>query len=197
VLAAGRRDARCAPPPAPRAADGVRVRTAPCARATQPHQSLQHPRLNSALHGAVDGALAERPAGAAANAPPAAAAPAADSRPDPHRDGAVVLLYDDAATSVRLHDVVDVLGILDPLRHAAVDDESDADSFDELDELVEQENAAAEGENSLEGRGAHGKVRAFSPLFCFVGIGALERFVWITAHSCALRFSHARAKGLE
>jgi hypothetical protein len=62
-----------------------------------------------------------------------------------------VLLHDDAANEVKLHDVLEVLGILDPMRHC---DEavSEADSFDEL---LEQENAGHDNENTTGGGAVH------------------------------------------
>ena len=45
---------------------------------------------------------------------------------------------------VKLHDLIDVVGILDPLRH--MDDADDESDFDELEETLQQENMDENGE---------------------------------------------------
>lgn len=60
------------------------------------------------------------------------------------RDGVIVLLHDAAMHDVKLHDVIDVVGILDPLRHC--DDADDESDFDEFEETLQQENVDDNGE---------------------------------------------------
>jgi hypothetical protein len=54
-------------------------------------------------------------------------------------DGTIVLLYDAAAREVKLHDIIDVAGILDPLRHE--DDCGEESDFDDPDNAIAQDSA--------------------------------------------------------
>lgn len=67
--------------------------------------------------------------------------------PSQQEESIVVLLHKDAAKSVRIHDVIDVIGVLDPLLHedaAHMDVQDDFDEFmahdDAMDESVDAEN---------------------------------------------------------
>lgn len=70
-----------------------------------------------------------------------------------------MLLYDDAANDVKLHDIIDTVGILDPLCH--VDDVEDDAEADEFDLLLEQENA---DENAVAGNPTAARDTAVWPL---------------------------------
>lgn len=61
----------------------------------------------------------------------------------PHQssDSVIVLLHNEAAKNARLHDVIDVIGILDPLLH---DDGAGMEVQDEFDELMEEEEVLDE-----------------------------------------------------
>lgn len=74
--------------------------------------------------------------------------------PQQSAESFIVLLHGDAARSVRLHDVVDIIGILDPLLHengANMDIQDDFDEFmaeeEVIDEAVDAENMGG-NENS-------------------------------------------------
>jgi hypothetical protein len=101
--------------------------------------------------GPAAGVLAERLS--AGNAPSCTTDADCWKRPHPERDGAIVLLHDDDMAEVKLHDVIDIIGILDPLMHMDEGDTSDADSFDEI---LQQENADDEGGEAAP---TQGKVR--------------------------------------
>ena len=67
----------------------------------------------------------------------------------PHQssDSFIVLLHNEATKSVRLHDVVDVIGVLDPLLHedgAHMDVQDDFDEFMEEEEVIDE---AVDAEN--------------------------------------------------
>jgi hypothetical protein len=61
--------------------------------------------------------------------------------PQQSAETVVVLLHGAAAKGVRLHDVIDVIGILDPLLH---DDGAGMDVQDDFDEFMEQEDVIDE-----------------------------------------------------
>jgi hypothetical protein len=76
-------------------------------------------------------------------------------------DGVIVLLHDDAMADVKLHDIVDVAGILDPFRHE--DDDGEESNFDDLDNAFAQEIA----DENVDGNGtatSHCKVAAPSAI---------------------------------
>lgn len=74
-------------------------------------------------------------------------------------DSAIVLLYDDAASSVRLHDIIEVTGILDSERHE--DGHGGASEADSWEELLQQENAE-EGDAAMNTGVAPAGVRSVS-----------------------------------
>ena len=86
----------------------------------------------------------------------------------------IVLLHNEAAKSVRLHDVVDVIGVLDPLMHedgAHMDVQDDFDEFmeeaDVVDEAVDAENMGG-NENSAVPSPRRPKVSTTMHIFAFL-----------------------------
>lgn len=81
----------------------------------------------------------------------------------------IVLLHNDAAKNVRIHDVIDIIGILDPLLHDDVAQMDVQDEFDEfmeegevIDEAVDAENMSG-NENSAVPTPTQPKVRSTYP----------------------------------